>query len=1006
MGTYNKIWKGNLSDIWDNGLNWTNGSAAVAFTPGDAVQFDDLASVFNVTSSNPVEPSSVLFNNNVSNYVLSAAMAGTGVVFKTGSGTVTLSGNNTYSGQTTIAGGMLTIGGSGVLGNGNYAAPIINNGTLNYASAVAQTNSGVISGGGTLISSGSGTLTLAGANTYAGATTVSGGTLMIQRPAVGTLPVTSGLMRRYDAAAIAGLSDQQQIDNWPDSSGSGANATRQGGTPRYIVNGGNGMPVVSFATDGNTWFNFTAVTTIRTVFFVGRQNAPGDSQNFILGHNSTYHFHTGGAGQIWSGGNTHANIRGGVTRLDGVPIDGTTTFFNRNSMQVLSVRTTGNVEANQLTLDRNIGGRSWRGDIAEILIYDRALTDSEMLEMEAYLAKKWQGSMPPNGAVALSAAGAVLGLSGTNQTIGSLAGVEGSEVQLNGQRLVVGNNTANSTFSGVITDGSGAGGLTKDGFGTLTLAGSASNTYTGDTIVQGGFLALAKTGGAYAIGGDVIGVNALSPKVYTTADNQFAPGSVMVFRGLNGDHLRFELLGTTQTLGGIENGGMVDKGIIQHREQVSAALQVGTLSTLILDVAEGAEYLFAGYLRQQNDTLRLVKVGLGKQRLSGGNINYNGTTTVNGGELICTNGAYTGSAGSSVGVNSYITINNGTTLDNRLRGPLTVWGTIRAFDGAAQTIGGDITLNGGTLESGSAVGNNATYGTFYFNAARRLTANGAGNIITGSNNTLGLSNGGNLTFDTPLSTDALTVSGKIVNQSGHTTGAIAKNGAGTVTLSGANTYSGATTVNGGALLVNGSLANSAVTVNSNGTLGGNGTINGAVTLNAGGMLSPGAENAIGTLSLASTLALNGNPLLYDVSNVATDKVAVASALVVNGINTVVLSFPNGAIPAGDYTLMTFASRSGSGTFVLNPAYANCSLVTNATNVVLLVGAPTGFPGVTWTGNQSANWNLSAQNWTNSLGAMIYTDGNGVTFDDTASGNFTITNDMVGVAPGAIWFNNS
>jgi autotransporter-associated beta strand protein len=180
-GTTSKSWKGNISGDWNTTeANWTNGSAAVNFATGDAVLFDDAASIFNVASSSPVLPSSVLFNNSINTYVLSTAMAGTAVVFKAGSGNVILSGTNTFSGQTTIVGGTLTIGSAGVLGNGNYATNIINNGALNYASAVAQTNSGVISGGGSLASSGSGTLTLFGANTYVGLTTVNAGVLKIQ----------------------------------------------------------------------------------------------------------------------------------------------------------------------------------------------------------------------------------------------------------------------------------------------------------------------------------------------------------------------------------------------------------------------------------------------------------------------------------------------------------------------------------------------------------------------------------------------------------------------------------------------------------------------------------------------------------------------------------------------------------------------------------------------------------------------------------------------------------
>src|SRR5271165_6292706 len=108
---------------------------------------------------------------------VTGAISGTGQLTKTGSGALVLIGTNTYSGGTTISAGTLQIGNGGT--SGSIVGNVADNGTLAFDRSDAVTFSGVISGTGSLVQLGSGTLVLTGNNTYTGGTTISAGTLQI-----------------------------------------------------------------------------------------------------------------------------------------------------------------------------------------------------------------------------------------------------------------------------------------------------------------------------------------------------------------------------------------------------------------------------------------------------------------------------------------------------------------------------------------------------------------------------------------------------------------------------------------------------------------------------------------------------------------------------------------------------------------------------------------------------------------------------------------------------------
>ena len=97
-------------------------------------------------------------------------ISGSGGLTITG-GTQTLTGANTYTGGTTVSGGKL-------IGNTtSLQGPITNNSVIEVVQTVNGLLASNITGAGSLIKTGAGTLTLSGNNSYTGGTTVLGGTL-------------------------------------------------------------------------------------------------------------------------------------------------------------------------------------------------------------------------------------------------------------------------------------------------------------------------------------------------------------------------------------------------------------------------------------------------------------------------------------------------------------------------------------------------------------------------------------------------------------------------------------------------------------------------------------------------------------------------------------------------------------------------------------------------------------------------------------------------------------
>jgi len=149
----------------------------------------------------------------------------------------------------------------------------------------------------------------------------------------------------------------------------------------------NGHKSILF--DGNDdFYNLNEINDIRTIFWVIKDG--NITTNFfrpLLGHSSSYDFYRSSIA-LWDNTYTSSFIRNGITKLNSIMVDGTATNLS-SQYSLVDIVTTGNISANSLSRDRNIIDRVWYGDIAEVIIYNQALSHLQVIQVEEYLNNKY-----------------------------------------------------------------------------------------------------------------------------------------------------------------------------------------------------------------------------------------------------------------------------------------------------------------------------------------------------------------------------------------------------------------------------------------------------------------------------------------------------------------------------------------------------------------------------------------------------------------------------------------
>ena len=177
----NVTWVGDgAANVWDTGItpNWSfGGRPGSVFFTGDSAIFDNTGSAtppINLVGSISPQTTTVSASQT---YDFTGAGILTGSLIKSGTGSLILENSNSYAGPTVINGGIVQLGNGdeGSLGSG----PVTNNGIIvvNGTSGTVANFLGSISGSGSFTNL-AGDANLAVSNSYTGLTTTSGGRIL------------------------------------------------------------------------------------------------------------------------------------------------------------------------------------------------------------------------------------------------------------------------------------------------------------------------------------------------------------------------------------------------------------------------------------------------------------------------------------------------------------------------------------------------------------------------------------------------------------------------------------------------------------------------------------------------------------------------------------------------------------------------------------------------------------------------------------------------------------
>ncbi|MFZ5781135.1 MAG: autotransporter-associated beta strand repeat-containing protein [Pseudomonadota bacterium] len=931
------------------GTNGISGTGALAF--GNAtlrVQGSALTTSSSATIQNGTQ---FTFDTNGLAATWNGSLSGSGNMAKAGAGTLTLGGNNSsYSGSVALQAGTLALTNTNGL-NANNAVTTSAGTKLDLTGLAtgAAVNIGALSGTGT-VQLGDSYLV---SNIASGQSAAFSGRIVsdtygfqsnygrFTKAGDGDLLINGSTMEKGEGYIVGGSMTQSAgTTAWSNlnvGSGAGANGALNvsGGTLTLNV----GMRVGDFGGTGTVHQTGGTVQLLQTCDVV----ASCASLNIgNQGGTGTYNI---SGGQLLLNGGSHSigrnaggNAAGnGTLNISGTGLVEVSPSEHSRGFLVIGDRDPSNVGiTNSNGVINQTGGTLRIVDTSELYLggYGSGTYNLSGGTLEVGGTSLRGNYGPSTGPYAFNLGG------GTVKVIGSALTASVNATLVNGTNSTINTNGLGATWSGVL---SGAGGLIKDGGGTLTLTGA--NSYTGGTRVDAGTLlvsgggTLGATSGSTTVNGGTLdlggttqtqngGVSLTSGTIQNgtlSSGGDFALGAGVVSANLTGTGGVVKSGTGTVALSGnntYSGGTAIEGGLINF---VSAAnfgsgsitlngggLQWATGSTA--DISNSVSLGAAGGTFDTNGNNvglassiagagSLTKAGAGTLTLSAAN-SYSGGTHVNAGTLMI-------SGGGTLGVTSGSTTVNGGTLD---------------LGGTTQTQDGGVSLTGGTIQNGTL----STAGDFSLSGGTvnanltgggRVVKTGTGTVVLSGSNTHtggtvaqgGLINfastanfgtgsitlsGGGLQWATGNTTDisgrltALGSGGGTFHTNGNNVtlasaitgaGGLTKAGAGTLTLSAANSYTGGTVVSGGTLLLSG-LGTLGASSGSTTVTGGVLDLGGTTQTQNGGVIVTGGTIQNGTFSSSATFEVESGTVNIGLSG--------SGGLVKNGAGTVVLSAAN------------------------------------------------------------------------------------------------------------------